>query len=84
MGDTAVYFNVFLLTAKHNNIRRIVCDRQMASFNSRDVRSYLREMNYQFTAPEAAFVVYWSEKPVKDKFPEMFGRGVRVIIRMKY
>ena len=41
-------------------------------------------MNYQFTAPEAAFVVYWSEKPVKDKFPEMFGRGVRVIIRMKY
>lgn len=35
--------------------------------NSRDVRSYLREMNYQFTAPEAAFVVYWSKKPVKDK-----------------
>ena len=32
MGDMAVYFNVFLLTAKHNNIRRIVCDRQMASF----------------------------------------------------
>lgn len=52
--------------------------------NSRDVRSYLWEINYQFTAPEASFVVYWSEKPVKDKFPEMFGRGVRVIIRMKY
>ena len=32
MGDTAVYFNVFLLTAKHNNTRRIVCDRQMSSF----------------------------------------------------
>lgn len=32
MGDMAVHFNVFLLTAKHNSIRRIVCDRQMASF----------------------------------------------------
>lgn len=35
--------------------------------NSRDVRKYLLEINYQFTTPEAAFVVYWSKKPVKDK-----------------
>lgn len=26
--------------------------------NSKDVREYLQELNYQFTAPEAAFVVY--------------------------
>ena len=35
--------------------------------NSRDVREYLREIYYQFTAPEAAFVVYWSKLPVKNK-----------------
>lgn len=35
--------------------------------NSKDVRDYLRKINYQFTAPEAAFVVYWSKRSVTDK-----------------
>lgn len=35
--------------------------------NSKDVRKYLQKIHYQFTAPEAAFVVYWSKRPVTDK-----------------
>lgn len=46
-----------------SEIMLLICD----FINSRDVRSYLQEIKYQFTSPEAGFVVYWSKRPVKDK-----------------
>lgn len=35
--------------------------------NSRDIADYLREIDYQFTAPEAAFIVYWSRDATLDE-----------------
>ncbi|MCC2255933.1 hypothetical protein LKD70_16195 [Ruminococcus sp. CLA-AA-H200] len=37
--------------------------------NSKDIRRYLREIQYQFTVPEAAFLIYMSRiVPLKEKF----------------
>ena len=35
--------------------------------NSRDVSAHLRKIGYEFTAPEAAFVVYWSDNATLDE-----------------
>ena len=35
--------------------------------NSKDVRKYLQDIDYQFTTPEAAFVVYWCKHATLDK-----------------
>ena len=37
--------------------------------NSKDIREYLRELQHQFTVPEAAFLIYMSRTvPLKEKF----------------
>lgn len=37
--------------------------------NSKDIREYLRELQYQFTVPEAAFLIFMSRiVPLKEKF----------------
>ena len=37
--------------------------------NSKDIRKYLRELQHQFTVPEAAFLIYMSRTvPLKEKF----------------
>lgn len=36
--------------------------------NSKDMQSYLKKIGYQFSAPEAAFLVYYSDgKSLKEK-----------------
>lgn len=35
--------------------------------NSKDVRNYLRDIHYQFTTPETAFIVYWCKHATLDK-----------------
>ena len=35
--------------------------------NSRDMANYLKETGYEFTTPEAAFVVYWSHDATLDE-----------------
>ena len=41
--------------------------------NSKDIRKYLRELQHQFTVPEAAFLIYMSRTvPLKKSF--MHGR----------
>ena len=37
--------------------------------NSKDIRRHLRELQYQFTVPEAAFLIFMSRiVPLKEKF----------------
>ena len=37
--------------------------------NSKDIRRHLRELQYQFTVPEAAFLIYMSRSAsLKEKF----------------
>lgn len=35
--------------------------------NFRDIRKYLKEINYQFTVPEAAYIVYQSHERSLEK-----------------
>ncbi|MCD7982304.1 MAG: hypothetical protein LUF32_08350 [Clostridiales bacterium] len=52
-----------------NEDRRTMMGTDFYSFiNSRDVQSYLRQIGYRFSAPEAAFLVYHSEsKTLEEK-----------------
>ena len=45
--------------------------------NSRDVRSYLRELDYQFTTPEAALIIYYCEHITLQQKFELWTRIIR-------
>lgn len=62
-GNSADLLDEFCLKHKGENIDiyRFI--------DSCDIREYLQKLNYRFTTPEAAFLVYWCKSAsLKEKF----------------
>lgn len=47
--------------------------------NSKDVRNYLQDIHYQFTTPEAAFIVYWCKHATLDKKMEAWQEIIKTM-----
>jgi len=47
--------------------------------NSKDMRNYLQEIQYQFTTSEAAFIVYWCKHATLDKKIEAWNEIIKTM-----